>query len=197
VAAGANAELRPDAVKPLEDIVSAGDVLLLQLEIPVETVGAAARVALKHGARIVLDPAPARRLPDALFESVSVLTPNELEAKGLTGVHPVDDNGLARAADVLHERGTHDVLITLGARGTFVSSAGISEHVPAFRVDAIDTTAAGDVFNGALAVAFVEQRSLRDAVVFASAAAALSVTRMGAQASAPRRDEIEAFLAAR
>ena len=105
-----------------------------------------------------------------------------------------DEVALTRAAAALHERGVRDVLVTLGARGVFVSADGRSELVPACRVDAVDTTAAGDVFNGSLAVALVEQRPLGDAVRFASAAAALSVTRMGAQASAPWRAEIETFL---
>jgi ribokinase len=125
------------------------------------------------------------------------LTPNELEADHLAALRSTGNDRLARCAATLHGRGVRDLLITLGSRGVLVSSAGGSEHVPGFAVDAVDTTAAGDVFNGALAVALVEERPLRDAVRFANAAAALSVTKMGAQASAPYRQEIERVLSAK
>jgi ribokinase len=197
VAAGANAELRPADVEPLQGILEAGDVLLVQLEIPLETVESAARIASKQQARIVLNPAPAIQLPDAVLAAVTVLTPNELEAEHLTGLRSNAQAGFARVAAALHRQGVPDVLITLGARGVFVSGADGSDHVPGFTVEAVDTTAAGDVFNGALAVALVEGRSLRDSVRFANAAAALSVTRAGAQASAPHRREIEDFLSTR
>jgi ribokinase len=166
----------------------------LQLEIPLQTVEAAARLAATREARLILNPAPARMLPDTLLSRLSLITPNEGEAEQLTAVDVSDEAALARAAAALHGRGVRDVLVTLGARGVFVSADGRSELVSACRVDAVDTTAAGDVFNGSLAVALVEQRPLGDAVRFASAAAALSVTRMGAQASAPQRAEIETFL---
>ena len=194
VAAGANGELRPEDVEPLGRVLGPGDVVLLQLEIPLQTVEAAARLAATREARLILNPAPARMLPDTLLSRLSLITPNEGEAEQLTAVDVSDEAALARAAAVLHGRGVRDVLVTLGARGVFVSADGRSELVSACRVDAVDTTAAGDVFNGSLAVALVEQRPLGDAVRFASAAAALSVTRMGAQASAPQRAEIETFL---
>ena len=194
VAAGANGELRPEDVEPLGRVLGPGDVVLLQLEIPLQTVEAAARLAATREARLILNPAPARMLPDTLLSRLSLITPNEGEAEQLTAVDVSDEAALARAAAALHGRGVRDVLVTLGARGVFVSADGRSELVSACRVDAVDTTAAGDVFNGSLAVALVEQRSLGDAVRFASAAAALSVTRMGAQASAPQRAEIETFL---
>jgi ribokinase len=194
VAPGASSELGPEDVQPLAGILGAGDVILLQLEIPLATVEAATRVALKQRAQVILNPAPAQALPDSLLGAVSLLTPNELEVEQLTGVSAADEDGLTHAAVALHERGVRGVLITLGARGVFASATRASALVPGFKVEAVDTTAAGDVFNGALAVGLVEERSLRDAVRFASAAAALSVTRMGAQASAPWRAEIEAFL---
>jgi ribokinase len=194
VAPGANLELRPEDVEPLDGLLHAGDVVLLQLEIPLATVDAASRLATKHGARVILNPAPAQALPDSLLAAVSILTPNEAEAGQLAGFAVGDEIDLTRAADTLHRRGVHGVLITLGARGVFTSGIGASELAGGFTVAAIDTTAAGDVFNGALAVALVERQSLRHAIRFASAAAALSVTRMGAQASAPWRDEIETFL---
>jgi ribokinase len=194
VASGANSELGPDAVEPLARVLEDGDVLLLQLEIPLATVEAAARIAVARHARVILNPAPAQPVPDDLLATVSMLTPNEHEVKRLTGIDSTDEIALTRAAAILGERGVRDLLITLGARGVFAWAGGASELVPAFPVDAVDTTAAGDVFSGVLAVALVEGQPAREAVRFASAAAALAVTRMGAQASAPRRAEIEAFL---
>jgi ribokinase len=193
VAPGANTHLRPDDVAPLARILEADDVVLLQLEIPLGTVEAAVRVAVERHARLILNPAPAQALPDSLLAAVSLLTPNESEAEHLSGVK-VDDGAWTRAAAALHERGVRDVLITLGARGVFVSAGDMSDLVPAFSVDAVDSTAAGDVFSGSLAAALVERQSPRDVILFASAAAAISVTRAGAQASAPSRAEIEAFL---
>jgi ribokinase len=194
VAAGASRALRPEDVEPLAPVLHAGDVILMQLEIPLVTVEAAARFAATEHARVILNPAPAQPLPDSLLATVSLLTPNEREAEQLTGVAVSDQETLTRAAAALHERGVRGVLITLGARGVFASVDGSSELVPGFRIEAVDTTAAGDVFNGSLAVALVEGQSPRDAVRFANAAAALSATRMGAQASAPSRAEIETFL---
>ena len=194
VAAGANGELGPEDVEPLARVLGQGDVVVLQLEIPLQTVEAAARLAATREARLILNPAPARMLPDTLLSHVSLITPNEGEAEQLTGVDLSDEVALTRAVAALHERGVRNVVVTLGARGVFVSADGESELVPACRVNVVDTTAAGDVFNGSLAVALVEQRPLGVAVRFASAAAALSVTRMGAQASAPWRAEIETFL---
>jgi ribokinase len=194
VAPGANSDLRPNDVAPLAHLLDAGDVLLVQLEIPLETVEAAVRVAAARRARVMLNPAPAQALPDSLLRDVSLITPNEHEAERLTGVGLDDDERApARAAARLHERGVSRVIITLGARGAFISD-GAFEHVRAFAVDAVDTTAAGDVFNGAVAAALVEGRSLREAVQFANAAAAISVTRPGAQDSAPMRNEIDDHL---
>jgi ribokinase len=194
VAAGANSELRPDDVEELRGMVDQRDVMLLQLEIPLATVEAAARLAAERGATVILNPAPAQPLSDEVVAAISVLTPNEHEVEQLTGQRARDEEELRLAAGALHARGVNDVLITLGAGGVFASAHAIAELVPGFAVEAVDTTAAGDVFNGALAVSLVEGLPLRDALEFANAAAALSVTRAGAQASAPRRHEIDAFL---
>jgi len=193
VAAGANAALRPEDVAQIEATVEPGDAVLVQLEIPEQTVEAAASLARRRGARLILNPAPARSLSGSLLAAVSVLTPNEHEAAALAdlGADVVDP---ARMAAALRDRGVPDVLVTLGAAGVLVSGAAGSLRIPAFAVDAVDTTAAGDVFNGALAVALIEGRSLADAARFASAAAAISVTRPGARASAPHRSEIDAWL---
>jgi ribokinase len=194
VASGANSELGPDDVAPLISQIDPGDVMLLQLEIPLATVEAAARLATTRRARVILNPAPAQALPDSLLAAVSTVTPNELEAEQLTNVSVTDDAALARASTALHARGVREVVITLGARGVFASADDRSERVAGFTVDAVDTTAAGDVFNGAFAAALVEGRSFPDALRFANAAAAISVTRAGAQSSAPLRVEIDTFL---
>jgi ribokinase len=193
VAAGANAALRPEDVEAVETTVEAGDAVLVQLEIPQPVVEAAAALARRRGARLILNPAPARPLSGPLLADVSVLTPNEHEAAALAelGAGVVDPTRMAAA---LHDRGVPVVVVTLGAAGVIVSSPAGSQHIPAFAVDAVDTTGAGDVFSGALAVALIEGRSLVDAARFASAAAAISVTRPGARASAPHRAEIESWL---
>jgi ribokinase len=196
VAPGANGALMPDDVQSLAGVLVPGDVVLVQLEIPIGTVEAAARLAANAGARVILNPAPACPLPDSLMAVVSMLSPNEAEAEQLSGRRLAGDGGVTAAAAALHGRGVRDVLITLGARGVYASFGGVPELVPAFEVTAVDSTAAGDVFNGTLAAAIVEGQPPREAVRFASAAAAISVTRPGAQASAPRRAEIDEFLRA-
>jgi ribokinase len=146
---------------------------------------------------VILNPAPALPLDDALLSQITVLTPNEHEASILIGL-PVENEFDARmAAKRLRARGPETVIVTLGAKGVLVSAAGVMGLLPAFAVEPVDTTAAGDVFNGALAVALAEKRPLADAIRFAQAAAAISVTRPGAQPSAPSRAEIEAFLETR
>ena len=194
VASGANDELLPADVEKASDVIASTDVLLLQLEIPLTTVEAAIRLASKSGVQILLNPAPARQLDPNFLKQVSVITPNENEVEQLTGIHIADTMSVAAAASALHSRGIPAVVITLGARGAYLSDEGRGTFVPPFRVEAVDSTAAGDVFSGALAVALGERLSLKDAVRFASAGAALSVTKLGAQPSAPRREEIAALL---
>ena len=194
VASGANGRLSPGQVKAAGPLFRGARVLLLQLETPLATVSAAAGLAAAAGARVILNPAPARPLPDRLLRRVAILTPNETEAELLTGIKVDSDAAAGRAADRLRARGVQTVIITLGAHGAFVVGGGCRQRVPGFRVKALDTTAAGDIFNGALAVALAEDQPLLGAVRFANAAAALSVTRLGAQPSAPTRAEIERFL---
>jgi ribokinase len=194
VASGANALLAAADIEAAAEAFGAADIVLLQLESPLETVEAAARAAKERGVPVILNPAPARELGDGLLSLVTVLTPNEHEAKVLTGITVRDRRGAREAAGRLRARGLAIVVITLGERGVFVLSDAFDGHVPAFKVDPVDTTAAGDVFNGALAVALAERRPLPDALRFAQAAAAVSVTRPGAQPSAPTREEIEALL---
>ena len=197
VASGANGRLCPDDITRASDAIVTADVLVMQLETPLETVEAAARIAAAAGVRVILNPAPAQPLSDAVLAHVSILTPNETEAELLTGIVVNDDHSTAKAAAALLAKGPAAVLITLGPRGTFVATADGQELIPSFKVDAVDTTAAGDVFNGALAVGLSQGKPLHDAVRFANAAAALSVTKLGAQPSAPARQDIEAFIAER
>lgn len=194
VASGANARLSPADVRRARAAFRDADVLLVQLETPLETVAAAAALAAKSGIRTILNPAPAQSLPDELLQKISLLTPNETEAELLTGIRVDGKAAAERAAAKLLDRGVQAVVITLGAKGALAVTRGERLFVPGFPVKAVDTTAAGDVFNGALAVALGEGRSLADAVRFANAAAAISVTRLGAQPSAPTRREIESLL---
>ncbi len=196
VAGGANGRLSPAEVQQARQVVGGASAVLMQLETPLETVQAAAELAIQAKVPVILNPAPARVLPAALLKLVSILTPNETEAELLTGIAVVDEVTAARAAEHLRARGVETVIITLGARGSFVATASTRELVPGFQVKAVDTTGAGDVFNGALTVALGEGRLLLEAVRFANAAAAISVTRLGAQPSAPDRKAIESLLAA-
>ena len=166
----------------------------MQLETPLETVQAAAELADAKKATVILNPAPAQKLPDSLLKKITILTPNETEAELLTGIKVTDDASCAKAADALLRKGVKTVIITLGSRGSYVATGKSKQLVPGFKVKPVDTTAAGDTFNGALAVALAEGMSMNDAVRFANAAGAISVTRMGAQPSAPKRTEIEKLL---
>lgn len=194
VASGANGVLSPKDVQRARPVFVGARVLLVQLESPIAAITAAVRLAQQLGVQVIVNPAPARPLSNDLLKQVSVLTPNETEVERLTGVKVTTLVALRKASNRLHQRGVATILITLGARGVFVSTAGHQELLPAFRVRAVDTTAAGDVFSGALAVALAEGREIIVAVRFASAAAALSVTRLGAQPSIPHRSEIEKLL---
>ncbi len=194
VASGANNELGPSDIEEARDAISSADLLLLQLEIPLLAVETAIRIASSAGVRVLLNPAPACPLDASLLKHVSVITPNENEVEVLTGVRVSDDASVVAASSVLRSHGIPAVIITLGARGAYLSSATSSGFVSPFRVEAVDTTAAGDVFNGALAVSLGERLELNEAVRFANAAAALSVTKLGAQPSAPTREEIIGFL---
>lgn len=189
VASGANAALRPDDIK--SSVIETADIVLMQLETPVETILHAAQCARDKGIPVILNPAPAAALPDELFPCLYLITPNETEAGILTGVKVTDEVSAEKAAEVLRKKGVKNVIITMGKQGSFVFSEDFRGIIPACRVEAVDTTAAGDVFNGALAVCLSEKTDLKTAVRTASKAAAISVTRMGAQSSAPYRNEVE------
>jgi ribokinase len=192
--AGANAAVTPDYLARYQQKVVDADALLMQLESPLETVIAAAHLAKQHQTQVILNPAPARELPDELLAMIDMITPNETEAHRLTGIAVNNDDDAARAAQALHDKGIATVIITLGSRGVWLSENGRGKLVPGFKVKAVDTIAAGDTFNGALVTALLEGKMMADAVRFAHAAAAIAVTRPGAQPSVPWREEIDAFL---
>lgn len=191
VAPGSNGNLLQEDIPPV--IFDAGkyEILLLQLEIPMDTVEYCAISAYDRGIKVILNPAPARQLSDNLLVHTWLITPNETEAETITGVSITDIASAERAAGLLQERGVKNVIITLGDSGAFVKSENYTGLIPGVKVIPVDTTAAGDVFNGALAVAISEGKNIVDAVNFANKAASISVTRMGAQASAPYRNEID------
>lgn len=190
----ANACLTPARLAPHLDLIRNGSALLMQLESPLETVLMAATEAKKAGVPVVLNPAPARPLPESLLEGLDIITPNETEAGALTGIAIRDAAGAMEAAAGLHGMGVRTVIITLGANGAFVSDEGRGALVPGYAVTPVDTTAAGDTFNGGLMAALQQGKALPEAIAFAQAAAALAVTRLGAQPSIPTRAETEGFL---
>ena len=192
--AGANAALSTALVEAQRERIAEADALLMQLESPLDSVLLAAQIAHQNNPTVVLNPAPARALPDTLLSLVDIITPNETEAEKLTGVRVENDDDAAKAAQVLHAKGIDTVIITLGSRGVWASVKGEGRRVPGFKVQAIDTIAAGDTFNGALMTALLENTPLADALRFAHAAAAIAVTRKGAQPSVPWRKEIDEFL---
>ncbi len=194
VASGANANLSPGDAKAARETIASAKVIIMQLETSMETVRAVAGMAAAKKIPLILNPAPARPLDDDLLNKITVITPNETEAELLTGIKVIDDAGAEAAARALLAKGVKTVVITLGAKGAYIFSEKFAGLVPSFKVKVVDTTGAGDVFNGALAVALAEGQPLERAVRFANAAGALAVTKMGAQPSAPRRAEIEKML---
>lgn len=187
VAPGSNQMLSLEDIRRASPLIAQGTVLLAQLEVPLAVVQEAFSIAKAMGLLTILNPAPAAPLPPALLKLVDVLTPNEGEANRLSGM-----TDPAEAARVLVEQGARSVIVTLGERGAFLLDAATTRLFPAYPVQAIDSTAAGDAFNGALACSLAESRSLlEDAVVFANAAGALATTKRGAQESLPTRTEID------
>jgi ribokinase len=191
VASGSNGSLSANDINGEVFNTAAPDLFLMQLEIPVSTVEFAAQKAVSRGNRVILNPAPAIQLSDDLLGCLYLITPNETEAELLTGIRVHDAASAKKAASKLLDKGVKNVIITMGASGAYLLSGAISKMISVLPVKAIDTTAAGDVFNGALAVAVSEGQDLEDSVIFANKAASISVTRMGAQASAPYRSEVK------
>jgi ribokinase len=195
VIAGANFAVDATDVAMASDAIRRSRILLLQLEVPVEPIGLAAAQARKAGASVILDPAPIPSSPDRLDLSfIDIITPNETETERMTGIRPANAQDLAAAARAFHERGPAVVMIKLGDKGVYLSTASGATHIQAFRVNTIDTVAAGDCFNGGLAYALSRNLSIHEATRFAAACGALSTTRFGAAAAAPTLPEVEALL---
>ncbi len=194
VASGANAQLSVKDVENAQDAILSADVLLMQLETPIETIRTAAGIAQDRGVKIILNPAPAQLLDNELLSMLDILTPNETEAELLTGIKVTDITSAQKAGNILLEKGLDIVIITLGSQGALLVTDEETELISGFKVDTMDTTAAGDTFNGALAVGLAEGKELKESIRFANAAAALSVTKLGAQPSAPSRNDIEKML---
>lgn len=200
ISAEANGCLTPARLAEHEGLIEGADTLLMQLETPVDTILSAARVAQKAKTRVVLNPAPAQPLTDELLSLVDLITPNETEAELLTGINVSDMASAQEAANALHAKGIAQVMITLGSQGVWVSESKVETtnkgyQVKGFRVDAVDTTAAGDTFNGGLLAGLQAGLVFEDAIRFAHGAAAISVTRVGAQTSIPTKVEVDSFLA--
>ncbi|NLM42117.1 MAG: ribokinase [Firmicutes bacterium] len=194
VVPGANGAVSPQDMAALEPVMAECSCVVIQLEIPLAAVLAAVRAAHAQGAKVILNPAPAQPLPLDIYPCLTVITPNESEAQLLTGVAVSDLASARQAAQVLLDRGVLAVVITLGAQGAYGLTLSGEFHFPAHPVDVVDTVAAGDTFTGALAALIAEGRSLKEAVEYANAAAALAVTRRGAQPSVPTRAEVLRFL---
>jgi ribokinase len=194
VAPGANQTLLPADVKRAESDIASCGAVVAQLEVPLETIEFAAKMANDLKVPFVLDPAPARELSPELLRMVDVLTPNETEAQILTGIEVTDEESARKAAENLLERGIKAVILTLGGKGFLLADSEEVRYVSAQKVDAVDSTAAGDAFTGSLAVGIAENKALLDAALFANYVAALSVTKMGAQSSMPTLGEVKSFM---
>lgn len=189
VALGANGTLSPKDVTPFRKDIEGAAALVMQLETPLKTVEWAAKVAHDAGVPVILNPAPAQKLPKSLYPLVDWITPNETEAESLTGVKVVDAASAAKAVAILKKRGVGHVVITMGSKGAYCGDFG--KVYPCRKVKAVDCVAAGDTFNGAFAVALAEGKTCAEAIAFAQKASAISVTRPGAQSSVPFRKEIK------
>ena len=190
VASGANANLFPGDLSEALDTIASANIVMMQLEIPMETVLFVAQYAAEKGVRVILDPAPANVLSPELLSHIDIVTPNQTEAEMLSGIKVTNVETAKKAARIIHKNGAKNVVVTMGTLGAVICQGNRAEVVPAQKVQALDSTAAGDVFNGALAVALSEGKSLSESVAFACKVAAVSVTRMGAQSSIPYRNEM-------
>ncbi|NQV16086.1 ribokinase [bacterium] len=193
VVSGANWQLSPMDIERECGIFADADILLTQLETPLDSVSAAIKCARATNAIVILNPAPAQSLSPELLKDVDIITPNRVEAEMLTGIHITDDKSLLKSAEILHTHGINLVLITLGTRGVFLSYPGKSMLIPAINVDVVDTVGAGDVFNGVLAAYYSNINSVEEVVTRAIVAAGLSVTSSGAQTSIPTLETIKAY----
>lgn len=193
VASGANAYLNPSDIDKASAEIESSDLVLMQLEIPIETVEYVAEMANKKGIKVILNPAPARALSNNLLKNLYIIIPNKSEAEILSGIKVSDIESAKQAADIISAKGVDIVVITLGSQGALIKEYAEYHFVEAFKVDAVDTTAAGDTFCGSVCVGLSEGRSILDSVKMAARSAALTVTRMGAQASIPYRSELSSL----
>ncbi|NLB20425.1 MAG: ribokinase [Clostridium sp.] len=194
VASGANFLLTVDDIEKQEELLNKGKILLIQLETPLETVLYSLKKGKELGMKTILNPAPGRELSEEIFICTDIITPNETELELLTGMPAETMDDIEKAANQLLHQGLEDVIVTLGSNGALhVNKQGV-KHFSGHKVKAIDTTAAGDCFNGALALGLLEKKSMEESIEFAMAAAALSVTKEGAQISLPHRDDVEKFM---
>lgn len=190
VATGANGDLTPEDIEASTDLIRSSSILVLQNEIPIESVLKAARIAHEAGAYVILNPAPACALPEEIFQYVDLMTPNQTESEFYTGIPVNDEASAQKAADALRAKGVKDIIMTMGSKGSMGFTSEGTFFTPSRKVEAVDTTAAGDTFCGGLAVAISEGKTLPEAAEFATAASALTVQKMGAQESIPYRNNL-------
>ena len=195
VASGANAQLHGPDIENAHDAISSAAVLLVQLESPIDTVREAIRQAHSNGSLVIMNPAPAQPLSPDLLKEIDIITPNKVEAEELTGIKVTDGASYESIVKKFFEYGIKTVLLTLGQKGVFIGTSNDMFLIPAFKVSSVDSTGAGDVFSGSLAAFLSEGMPIEDAAKMANASASISVTRMGAQMSAPTRKEIESYIA--
>ena len=191
---GANYEITKEDTDSLEELIKEADYVLLQLEVNQDANERVVELCEKHNTKVIINTAPYNEISDEFLSKATMVTPNEVEAEELTGIHVYDLESASKAASVFRSKGVKDVVITMGGQGVFISSDGVEKIVPAFRVNAIDTTGAGDAFNGGLLAALSKGKDIWEAARFASALAAISVTRLGTTPAMPTLEEIEEFL---
>lgn len=191
---GANAFVTPDAIRARENLFDWADCVVMQFEIPMESVLFAAQLAKKHGKVVILNPAPVKEAPAALYPCVDLIIPNEFETQLLTGIYPADDKTAADAIRALRKLGCRDALITLGKRGCCYTEGDSIAFAGIYDVKVVDTTAAGDSFIGGLCRTRLGGADMTTAVRYASAVSSITVSRKGAAVSIPTADEVEAFL---
>lgn len=195
VASGANGKLSKEDINSVRDVIEKSDILLMQLETPIEVIEYATDVAYNAGVKVILNPAPAKYINSGTLNKLYLITPNTTEAQILSGIQIIDIDSAKKAAEVLADKGVRNVIITLGAEGSLIlTEARKFYFIESRKMDAVDTTAAGDVYNGALCVALSEGKDMVAAAKFATLASSISVTRMGAQSSIPERAEVDELI---